>query len=112
MFKEERDELMFTWNMIGDVVEGRPNLGTTMDVSVYRQQAMQYSDQFVDITNINDYEAAQKIFAHKVDVLVDLKGHTKDSRLGICAYRPAPLQVTFLGYPGTTGADFFDYILT
>jgi protein O-GlcNAc transferase len=82
------------------------------DESIYRQQAIQYCDQFIDIANISDYEAAIKIFTDKIDILVDLKGHTKDNRLGVCAYRPAPVQATFLGYPGTTGADFFDYQIT
>jgi protein O-GlcNAc transferase len=82
------------------------------DKSIYRQQAIQYSDKFIDITNDVDYEAAQKISSDGIDILIDLKGHTKDSRLGICVYQPAPVQVTFLGYPGTTGTEFIDYILT
>ncbi|MDH3723186.1 MAG: hypothetical protein OER74_16945 [Desulfobacteraceae bacterium] len=44
--------------------------------------------------------------------VVDLKGHTKGGRLSICAFRPAPIQVHYLGFPGTTGADFIDYIIT
>ena len=59
MFKEEREELKFTWNMIGDVVEGRPNLGTTMDVSVYR--LMQFTLRDVLIKQF-DVETADRIF--------------------------------------------------
>lgn len=59
MFKEEREELKFTWNMIGDVVEGRPNLGTTMDVSIYR--LMQFTLRDVLIKEF-DVETADKIF--------------------------------------------------
>ena len=59
MFKEEREELMFDWNMIGDIVEGRPNLGTTMDVSVYR--LMQFTLRDVLIKRF-DAETADKIF--------------------------------------------------
>ena len=46
-----------------------------------------------------------------IDILVDLKGYTKDARTEILAHRPAPVQVNFLGYPGSMGADFIDYIL-
>ncbi len=59
MFKEERDELKFNWNMIGDVVEGRPNLGTSMDVSVYR--LMQFTLRDVLIREF-DVETADRIF--------------------------------------------------
>ncbi|MDH3346502.1 MAG: 4-vinyl reductase [Desulfobulbaceae bacterium] len=59
MFKEEREELKFTWNMIGDVIEGRPNLGTTMDVSVYR--LMQFTLRDVLIKEF-DVETADRIF--------------------------------------------------
>jgi predicted O-linked N-acetylglucosamine transferase (SPINDLY family) len=47
----------------------------------------------------------------QVDIAVDLTGHTQDGRLGILAHRPAPVQVSYLGYPGTTGADFIDYVI-
>jgi protein O-GlcNAc transferase len=47
----------------------------------------------------------------EVDIAVDLKGHTGDSRLGIFAHRPAPIQASYLGYPGTVGAEFIDYVI-
>jgi protein O-GlcNAc transferase len=47
----------------------------------------------------------------EIDIAVDLKGHTAESRLGILARRPAPLQVSYLGYPGTLGAGWIDYVL-
>ena len=59
MFKEERDELQFDWSMIGDIGEGRPNLGSTMDVSVYR--LMQFTLRDVLIKNF-DAESADRIF--------------------------------------------------
>jgi uncharacterized protein len=59
MFKEERDELMFDWKMLGDVSEGRPNLGTSMDVNVYR--LMQFTLRDVLIKNF-DTKTAEKIF--------------------------------------------------
>ncbi len=57
-------------------------------------------------------EAAGQIFESGVDILVDLKGHTENHRLEICALRPSPVQAAYLGFPGTTGADFLDYIIT
>lgn len=68
-------------------------------------------DRMVDIREMSTLEAAQRIHADGVDILVDLSGHTRHSRLEVFALRPAPVQATYLGYPGTTGADFFDYIL-
>ena len=47
----------------------------------------------------------------RIDIAVDLNGHTEGGRLGILAHRPCPVQVTWLGYPGTTGADFIDYVI-
>src|SRR5690606_4746636 len=45
------------------------------------------------------------------DILIDLKGYTVGDRLEIMAHRPSPVQITWLGYPGTTGADFVDYLI-
>ena len=59
MFKEEREELKFDWSMIGNIGEGRPNLGATMDVSVYR--LMQFTLRDVLIKQF-DVETADKIF--------------------------------------------------
>ena len=82
------------------------------DGSLYRKQIERYSDKFLDIRNLEDREAARQIYGDGVDILVDLNGHTAGNRLGICALRPAPVQATFLGFPGTSGATFFDYIIT
>jgi len=59
MFKEERDEPLFSWDMIGDIAEGRPNLGNLMDVSVYR--LMQFTLREILINNFN-VETAEKLF--------------------------------------------------
>ena len=82
------------------------------DHSNYRKQIREQSDQFIDIRELSHIDAARRIYADKVDILVDLKGHTKDARLGILACRPAPIQVHYLGFPGTTGADFIDYLIS
>jgi len=80
--------------------------------SVYRKDAQKYVDCFRDIRLTSDCQAAKIINKDKIDILVDLKGHTSGCRLGIMALKPAPVSVTWLGFPGTTGADFIDYILT
>jgi len=74
-----------------------------------RRRLVRAFDRFVDLSTTPDREAAERIRADGVDLLVDLKGHTKGDRLGVLTRRPAPVQVTWLGYPGTTGADFIDF---
>jgi len=68
-------------------------------------------DRFVDIRALSHREAATRIHADKVDILIDLKGYTHHARPAISAHRPAPVQVSYLGYPATMGADFIDYII-
>ena len=78
----------------------------------YRNQIKRDCDNFVDIESMTDIDAAQKIYKDEVDILIDLMGHTRGNRLGILALKPAPIQVTYLGCPATTGANFIDYIMT
>lgn len=66
---------------------------------------------WTDIRQLSDSEAAQRIAADGIDILVDVNGHTRDARLGIFAQRPAPIQVNWLGYPGTMGSPFHHYII-
>jgi protein O-GlcNAc transferase len=68
-------------------------------------------DRFVDITMIPYRDAARLIHADAIDILVDCNGFTRGARTRIFACRPAPIQVNYLGYPGTMGADFIDYII-
>ncbi len=63
------------------------------------------------MTRLSHRDAARTIHADGIDILIDLKGYTKDTRSEILAYRPAPIQVNYLGYPATMGADFVDYLL-
>lgn len=69
-------------------------------------------EHFVDIASLSDAQAAEKIAADGVQVLIDLAGHTTGGRLGIPARRPAPVQAHYLGYAGTTGAVFLDYFIS
>lgn len=82
------------------------------DYSWYRERFEKAVPQRVDIHDLTDEQAARRIAEDDVDILVDLKGFTAHNRLGIFAYRPAPIQATYLGFPGTLGADFFDYAIT
>jgi protein O-GlcNAc transferase len=82
------------------------------DASVYRQRSERDADHFVEVQCLGDAEAAQKIYEDEIDILVDLQGFTRGNRLEILALCPAPIQVSWLGFPGTTGANFIDYILT
>ena len=77
----------------------------------YRDRIKDGCDSFIDIRNLSNEDAALQIYNDKIDILVDLMGYTAGNRLEICALRPAPVQVSWLGFPGTTGADFFDYII-
>src|SRR5581483_6070589 len=64
-----------------------------------------------DVSNRSDAEAVRLLRDLKVQIAVDLKGYTAHSRMGIFASRAAPIQVSYLGYPGTTGAGFMDYVI-
>lgn len=68
-------------------------------------------DRFIDVRNQSDQAVAQLSRSLEVDIAVDLKGFTQDSRPGIFACRAAPLQVSYLGYPGTMGAEYMDYLI-
>ena len=76
-----------------------------------RRRVSQSFDQFHEVTDRSDHEIAELVHSLGVDIAIDLKGHTAETRLGILAYRPAPVQVHYLGYPGTTGASFVDFLV-
>jgi protein O-GlcNAc transferase len=81
------------------------------DNSPMRARLARGFDRFVDIRALSHREAARRIHADKVDILIDLKGYTHHARPAISAHRPAPVQVSYLGYPATMGVDFIDYII-
>lgn len=76
-----------------------------------RRRAVAAVDHFHDISGLDDYSAAMLARSHEIDIAVDLKGFTAGMRLGIFGHRAAPVQVNWLGFPGSTGADCIDVIL-
>lgn len=82
------------------------------DGSDMRKRLERAFDEFVDLRGSSDLDCARRIYADNTDILVDLTGYTQNSRSGILALRPAPIQINYLGYPGTLGASFMDYIIT
>ena len=81
------------------------------DGSPIRRRTEAACARFVDIGALSDAQAAQRIRDDAIDILVDLKGYTNGHRLALFAHRPAPLQASWLGYPGTSGAGFIDYVI-
>jgi protein O-GlcNAc transferase len=79
------------------------------DQVTWRMQAR--FDAYHGICGLDDRAVADMIEADRIDILVDLAGHTGGNRLGVLALKPAPIQVTYLGYPDTTGMDQVDYRL-
>ncbi len=87
------------------------------DKTSTRARLVKAFDHFIDIRDLNDIEAAQKINQLEIDILVDLTGFTQTSRTGIVALRPAAIHVNWLGFAGTmghlpSGKPLFDYVLT
>jgi predicted O-linked N-acetylglucosamine transferase (SPINDLY family) len=78
----------------------------------FRQRARAACEHFVDIKHLDDQSGADRIAQDGIDILVELKGYTTDARLGIVARRPAPVIISWLGYPGTLGHPHLaDYII-
>ena len=76
-----------------------------------RQRLLKAFDVFIDVHDMSDQDIALMARKDKIDIAIDLTGNTNKYRLGIFAHRVAPIQINYLGYPGTMGADFFDYII-
>ncbi|MDP9175148.1 MAG: tetratricopeptide repeat protein [Planctomycetota bacterium] len=73
---------------------------------------LKVSNTWNDIVGITDAQAADIVRESQIDILIDLAGHTPGNRLGMFAQKPAPVQMTFFGYPDTTGLSTVDYRLT
>jgi predicted O-linked N-acetylglucosamine transferase (SPINDLY family) len=81
------------------------------DNSSLRQRFVAASDRFFDVRGRTSREIAKLIRESEIDVLIDLAGPTMDAQPDIFAFKPAPIQAGYLGYPGTSGASYYDYIL-
>jgi predicted O-linked N-acetylglucosamine transferase (SPINDLY family) len=77
----------------------------------WRQKARSSFDQFINVRSNSDIEVASLARELTIDIAVDLKGFTQNQRASIFAHRVAPIQVNYLGYPGTMGAEYMDYII-
>jgi predicted O-linked N-acetylglucosamine transferase (SPINDLY family) len=104
------------FNLIGTLERHNPEL---FEIYAYsfgaecndemRQRTVKAVDVFVDVKDMGDRDIALRARQDKIDIAIDLSGYTQNSRTGIFAYRAAPVQINYLGYPGTIGADFIDY---
>ena len=68
-------------------------------------------DHFVDVNNLSSIEIAKLIQNYNIDISIDINGYTRKSRSEIFQYRMSPIQINYLGYPSTMGANFIDYII-
>jgi predicted O-linked N-acetylglucosamine transferase (SPINDLY family) len=84
--------------------------GVRANDSTYRR-IQNTSEHWADITDLDDKQAAKRIIGDGIDILIDLNGYTKDARYKLFAKRPAPIIVNWLGYPGTTGSPYHNYII-
>lgn len=85
-----------------------PNDGTK-----FRAKIEQESDHFIDLSPVScNGKAADRIYSDRIHILVNMNGYTKGARNEVFALKPAPIQVMWLGYPGTSGASYMDYIIT
>ena len=82
------------------------------DGSIYRKRIEAGCDHFVDLTSHSYTDCAQRIFDDRIQILIDLAVFNTACRPEIFALQPAPVQVSYLGFPGTSGADYMDYIIT
>jgi predicted O-linked N-acetylglucosamine transferase (SPINDLY family) len=81
------------------------------DGTPMRRRVGKAFDSFIDISRASDLDAARLIRDRRIDILVNLNGYCGLSRTGVFAHRPCPVQVNYLGFPGTIGADYIDYIV-
>ena len=81
------------------------------DKSPMRARLMGAFDHFIDVRGMSDAEVARLLRDREIDIAVDLKGYTAEARPGILSHRPAPVQAHYLGFPGTMGVEYVDYLI-
>ncbi|KAJ4946666.1 hypothetical protein NE237_005541 [Protea cynaroides] len=82
------------------------------DGTEWRQRIQSEVEHFVDVSAMSSDMIARLINEDKIDILVNLNGYTKGARNEVFAMQPAPIQVSYMGFPGTTGATYIDYLVT
>ncbi|KAH0691935.1 hypothetical protein KY289_019293 [Solanum tuberosum] len=85
----------------------RPNDGTEWGIRIQSE-----AEHFIDVSSLTFDATARMINEDQIQILIDLNGYTKGARIEIFAMQPAPIQVSYMGFPGTTGARYIDYLLT
>ncbi len=81
------------------------------DGSALRRDMLNRCDKARSVSKLSDRQTADLIMKDKIDVLIDLNGLTEGTRHGVMAYHPAPVQISYLGYPGTVGGRFVEYVI-
>ena len=84
--------------------------GTPDDSDLWKRYRCAF-DHYLDAKRIPSYELAKILRVMEIDIAIDLSGHTEGTRLDVLSHRPAPVQMTFLGFPGTLGLPFIDYLI-
>jgi protein O-GlcNAc transferase len=79
--------------------------------SPMRRRLKKAFENFIDVSRSSDQEIANLLRRNEIDIAVDLMGFTADNRLNVFARRPAPIQVNYMGYPGTMAAPYIDYLI-
>jgi protein O-GlcNAc transferase len=82
------------------------------DGSEWRQRISAEAEHFVDVSTMTSDAIAHLMSDDRIQILVNLNGYTKGARNEIFAMQPAPIQVSYMGFPGTTGAEYIDYLVT
>ncbi len=82
-----------------------------LDNSKIARRVKSSFNNFFDIEAQSDEEISKILYNHEIDIVVDLKGHTKNNRLKCLSTRPCPVQISYLGFPGSLGTDFIDYLI-
>ncbi|KAK9141040.1 hypothetical protein Scep_010721 [Stephania cephalantha] len=82
------------------------------DGTEWRQRIQSEAEHFIDVSSMSSDMIARLINEDKIHILVNLNGYTKGARNEIFAMQPAPIQVSYMGFPGTTGASYIDYLVT
>ena len=99
---ENHDKQLFEWYAISHSLD---------DNSAMRRRVIKAFDHFIDVNSWTDEQVSLWMREQQIDIAVDLKGHTGNQRLGIFARGCAPVQITYIGFPGSTGSNFMDYII-